>query len=97
MDDEDYETWLDGYKEHGLTWEEWRGKLTNNRFVSNKLGNKKVFITEQAIEVAFIMLERSCAYARGTSVHKLFILIRRFVFGVRTIWYGVKLLSFNQR
>ena len=50
MDDEDYETWLDGYKEHGLTWEEWRGKLTNNRFVSNKLGNKKVFITEQAID-----------------------------------------------
>ena len=25
MDDEDYESWLDGYKEHGLSWEEWIG------------------------------------------------------------------------
>ena len=37
MDDEDYETWLDGYKEHGLTWEEWREKeITRNLAIRNK-------------------------------------------------------------
>ena len=48
MDDEDYEEWLDGYKEHGLTWEEWKNRSANGVLKQYKKGDK-VFITEQAL------------------------------------------------
>ena len=39
LDDEDYEAWLNGYKNHGLTFEEWK-----NRFMEH---NETTFITKK--------------------------------------------------
>ena len=42
MDDEDYEGWLDGYKEHGLTWEEWRNSKVSEKGNSYRAGSNDV-------------------------------------------------------
>ena len=42
MDDEDYESWLDGYKEHGLSWEEWNQRQEQIKISkSNGLTNRR--------------------------------------------------------
>ena len=46
-----YEQWLNGLAngEHDLRFDEWKEQLSANKKVSSKLGDEKVYITEQAI------------------------------------------------
>ena len=46
-----YENWLDGLAngDHDLRFDEWKEQLSANKKVSSKLGDEKVYITEQAI------------------------------------------------
>ncbi len=46
-----YEQWLNGLAngDHSLRFDEWKEQLSANKRVSSKLGDEKVYITEQAI------------------------------------------------
>lgn len=42
MDDEDYEAWLNGYKDHGLTFDEWRKSAVSEKGNSYRTGTNSV-------------------------------------------------------
>lgn len=50
MPREVFDEWLDSYNEHGLSFEEWKEQFYAINKVSSKLGDRKVYITEQAID-----------------------------------------------
>lgn len=50
IDRKEYDEWLDSYKDHGLNFEEWKEQFYAINKVSSKLGDRKVYITEQAID-----------------------------------------------
>ena len=51
-DRKEYEKWLDGLanREHSLRFDEWKEQFYAINKVSSKLGDRKVYITEQAID-----------------------------------------------
>lgn len=49
MDDDEYNAWLDSYKDHGVTWDEWKKISVQESLQQHKTG-EKVLITDQAID-----------------------------------------------
>ena len=49
-DREEYEKWLDGYKDHGMTWEEWKEQEEGNESLNERTDRQKVEIDQKAID-----------------------------------------------
>lgn len=49
MDDESYDEWINGYKDHGLSFAEWKAKTINNRLFNYDSDDVYGDITEESI------------------------------------------------
>lgn len=64
MDDDEYNAWLDSYKDHGLTWDEWK---TQSRGLAIRNGNIQGIETVNSTKVPYDMQKQI-----DNSLHRMF-------------------------
>lgn len=64
MDDEEYEAWINSYKDHGLTWDEWKKQeMGNQEYRPLDKGNKESFVAYRARGLTNITASRLNSYS----------------------------------